>query len=112
MKPAGCFFDLLLILSLTVWIIGAVMVGRISGEHAALALLGLVALIAVSRGLGSSLIRLTFRIAVPVASVAALVLWSGSGDPRSTTAILGTLGALVLVLFGLYVMVRGLFSRR
>ena len=108
----GYFFDFLFIVTLAIWIVGLSVAGRLSQGGAAFALFALVLLVGAARAAKIGIVRLVFRIAVPVASVAAFVVWYGEGDPRAMGALLGAIGTLVVVLFGLYLMIRGVFSAR
>ena len=57
------------------------------------------------------LVRTVFRIGLPVVSVMALAAYYGQGDERATAAIIANIGLLGVMLFGLYIMVSGLFRR-
>ena len=96
------------ILSLVLFVVGAGSQGAFSSSTAALALVALVifAALAYPRGkLRESFIGLTLKIAVPVAGVAAFVVWQGHGDARASSQILGGILLIAIILFGIYVMV-------
>lgn len=105
------FFDLLLILSLTLWLLKLGMGGYLSAEFIGVILIALVFFIALARRTKMGLVRLAFRVGVPLASLAAFAVWHGQGDPAAMTAILGTVGVIVIILFGYYVMFGGLRGR-
>lgn len=100
------FFDLLLIASLVAWALPFALRHGVSPMHVAMALLGLVLLMAVGRTGGSlsRLVRTTFRIALPVVAIWGLAITYG-GD--AWPALLGPLLTLVLALFGFYLMFAG-----
>jgi hypothetical protein len=106
------FFDLLLILSLTLWLLKLGLWGALSPEFIGVVLIALVFFVALGRRTGMGFIRTVFRVGVPLASLAAFAVWHGRGDPAAMTAILGTVGALVLALFGYYVIFGGLRRKR
>ena len=65
----GYFFDFLFIVTLAIWIVGLSVAGRLSQGGAAFALFALVLLVGAARAAKIGIVRLVFRIAVPVASV-------------------------------------------
>lgn len=108
----GTFFDMLTIVAVAAWVIALAAQGWISPEQAAGALAGLVFLVAVARSERMSLPRLTFRIAMPLLAIWAIVFQYGGGNPRVQVQILANLGALMVVLFALYFMCYMPFRRR
>ena len=107
----GNLFDLLVLLTLTLWLLGLGAQGRMSGETIVLVLLGLTFLLAVSRRAKVGLARTTFRIGIPLTALATFVIVYGGGDLRRMAPLLGSVVALVVMLFGFYIMFGGL-SRR
>ena len=105
----GILFDLLLIVTLAAWVVGLGIGGQLSVEIAAVVLLVLVVLIALARSQRMDSVHLVFRIGVPLASLAALIVMYAEGDMGSTIAIFTLFLTLVVVLFGFYLMFRGAF---
>jgi len=106
----GCvtaFLDLFIIVTLTTFLLNEARKGTLSAEWAGALLCALVALLATARALRMSLVRLLLTVAVPVTALVVFVIWHGEGDPRSTTEIFSSVATLLVVLFGLYVMLRG-----
>jgi len=108
----GLLFDLLVIVTLVSWIVGLTAQGLLAPQAAGAALLGLVVLMAIARTAKIGMVRLVFRLALPLGSLATLLVWYGRGDVRATTALLGAVGGLVVVLFGIYVIFRGALPRK
>jgi hypothetical protein len=106
------FLDFLVLLSIVAWVVALTAAGSISTQHAGLVVAALAVALAVARATGSGLIRLTLRIGVPVASLAALVAWYGGGDLRRTADLLGAVMGLTIAAFGMYFLVRGALPRR
>jgi hypothetical protein len=106
----GWFFDLLLLAGLAVWVAAWAAAGGATAETAGVILLGLVFLIAVARAVGG-LIRLAFRVGIPVVLLYLFFRQYGQGDPETLTALAGMAMLLALVLFGFYVMFGGLRKR-
>jgi hypothetical protein len=104
-------FDMLLVASIVVWLLPLAASGYLSIEHTAFAILALVICIALGRALGSSLIRLAFRVLLPLASLAVFVVFHGSGDLTEISHILAAMLPLLIVLAGFYVMFGGLTRR-
>jgi len=107
----GIAFDVLVIVSFGVWLIGLAADGAITIAHAAYALFGLVALRAIGRASGMRLMRLTFSVGLPLAALAAFVVWRGGGDFRLIGQLLPGLLALFLALLAIYILVYGMFRR-
>jgi len=96
------------ILSLTVWLLPLAERGLISPSHAAIALVGLVlfvALMGVGGGIGH-IIRLTFRVGIPVASPFTFAIVHGY-DLEGIAGILLQLAPVLVALIGIYLMVAG-----
>ncbi|HEU4924149.1 MAG TPA: hypothetical protein VFT23_13865, partial [Burkholderiales bacterium] len=107
----GVFFDLLLVLALALWLIRAGLTGSVSVGVVALALVALTVLIALGRAMRIGLVRTVFRIGVPIATLAAFVAWEGDGNPALMSQTLGGVLLLLLVLAGIYFMVKGVLGR-
>ncbi len=104
----GIVFDVLLLVSISLWLIGLGADGALSVELVGYAIFGLVALMAVGRAGGMGLVRLVFRVGVPIAALAAFVSWYGVGD-NQLKELLTPLLALFFVLFGIYIIFFGFF---
>lgn len=101
------------ILTAVVWIVALVARGYISLNFAAFALLIVVICLALGRSLGGNvgrLVRLLFRIGLPLASLLTLSVMLGGGDWGDMMGILSGLAVLCVALVGLYIMLSGLFS--
>jgi len=102
-------------MSLTSLVLAASTKGLLSVPAVVAVVLVSVVLRVAGRSRGKTIgqaVRAFFLIALPLASLALFVLSSGGGDPRQITAIAGSVFSLLLVIFGLYVMLRGMFTRR
>lgn len=108
----GFVFDTLAMLSAVLWIVALTSRGVIGVETAALLLLGFAACVALARAAGMSVVGLTLRIAMPVASLATFVAWNGNGSAEDMIAVLGSVLALLMVAFGLYLSLRGALGGR
>lgn len=106
------FFDFVTIVAYAGTVLRFAMEGRLSAEAAALLLILLVALLAAGHALGTGLVGLIIRVGVPLASAAALILHYSGGDPEAIRQATACFLTLAFMLFGLYVMFRGLFPRR
>jgi hypothetical protein len=104
----GWFFDALVILTITLLILGPTTRGLLDASTAGLTIVGLVVLLAVGRRIGSGLVRLAFRVALPIASAALFVLMNGQ---QALFSLIAPLAVLLFVLFGIYVMFRGSVPR-
>ena len=106
----SCYmFQVLLIVSLAIWILTAVNQGVFLPFTGGLILVALVALAAFGKSQGWGLIGTVFRVAVPIASALTFAIWNGHGDTNSITSILVGLMLLSIVLYGIHGMILGLF---
>lgn len=111
----GLFWDILAIVSVTLLVLGLAAQGLVPTWLAALAIAGLAMLRALGRGRGGGLgrlVRRTFAIALVLTSLGIFLVSYGQGDPAAMRDLLLVLGVLAVVVFGLYVMVRGISSRK
>lgn len=106
------FLDAITILAIMVLLIRLGLSGAVSVETVAIAMIALVALVAIARGIGSGFIKLAFRIALPIAAIAFLVVSESGGDARAIAEAATALGALFIALLGFYIMFRGVFRRK
>jgi len=110
----GLIWDFFVIITITLLILGLMLQGLLPLQFGAIALVLLIAFRAIGRGRGGSLsraVRTVFTIGLPITALLIFVTTYGQGDPKQMMAIIGGLGALFIVLFGLYIMVRALFPR-
>jgi hypothetical protein len=110
----GILWDILFLVSVSVFVVGAVLKGYIPTGLAIYVLLAFLLFRVLGRAMGGGMnraIRWAFHVGLPLASLAMFAVTFGNGDPRQVTAVLTGMGSLVLVLFGLYVMLRGPFTR-
>ena len=111
----GLLWDLLFLVSISVFVMGSLMRGHISVGLAAFVLIGFVLFRAGTRALGGGMgraIRWSFSVGLPLASLGMFAAAHGRGNAGETAAILAGMATLVIVLFGLYLMLRGPFARR
>jgi hypothetical protein len=109
----SCYmFQVLLIVSLAIWILTAVNQGVFLPFTGGLILVALVALAAFGKSQGWGLIGTVFRVAVPIASALTFAIWNGHGDTNSITAILVGLILLSIALYGIHGMIFGMFGKR
>ena len=109
----SCYmFQVLLIVSLAIWILTAVNQGVFLPFTGGLILAALVALAAFGKSQGWGLIGTVFRVAVPIASALTFAIWNGHGDTNSITAILVGLILLSIALYGIHGMIFGMFGKR
>ena len=108
----GCLFDFFIILSATIWLLKLALKGELSAEQTAIFLFGIVVLIGISRALRVGLGRLLFRVGIPVASLIVFAATCGHGNIREITAILGSVFALTMILFGIYLTIAGPFRKK
>ena len=105
-------FQVLLIVSLAIWILTAVNQGVFLPFTGGLILAALVALAAFGKSQGWGLIGTVFRVAVPIASALTFAIWNGHGDTNSITSILVGLILLSIALYGIHGMIFGMFGKR
>lgn len=108
-QTMGTFLDAIIILGIMVMFVRLGASGEISVEITAVMMTALVALVGVARAIGSGLISLVFRISLPIAAVAFLVVSMSGGDPRAIVRAIVALGALFIALLGFYIMFRSAF---
>jgi len=101
------------ILTAVLWIVALVAQGYISINFAAFALLMIVICLALGRSLGGNvgrLVRLLFRIGLPLASLLTLSVMLGGGNWGDMMGIFSRLAVLCIALAGLYIIFSGFFS--
>jgi hypothetical protein len=109
----GWFWDWLFIITLTVFILKLILQGDVPLEFGTLAIIALVAIRALGRGLGGGIgqvVRKTFTIALPIVTAVTIAITYSKGEITHMVALLVVLGALSLMLLALYIMIRGLFT--
>lgn len=108
-------WDFIVILTIIAWIVALFTQGYISPFIATLVLLLTPVILALGRGFGGGVgrtMRFLFRIGIPLASLATLLIILSGGGFREFFGIIGNVLALFLVLVGFYFMFYGLFSRK
>jgi hypothetical protein len=101
--------DFFLIVAVFVWLAELHAEGAVSVEHAAVSIVFLTLLLAVSRR--SKWLRHFLEIAFVVALLLVFLILQRDGDLRAVGALLGPLLAVLIVLFGLYLIVFKAFGR-
>jgi len=110
----GWIWDLFFIMTITVLLLNLILRQLIPTRFGTLILLLLVLFRALGRGRGGllgRLIRRTFALGIPLTSLLIFAVVYSQGDPDQMITIIGELGVLLIALFGIYIMVRGLFAR-
>jgi hypothetical protein len=108
-------WDFIVILTVIAWVVALFVQGYISPSLAVLVLLLTPIILALGRGFGGNVsrtVRFLFRIGLPIASLATLIVILSGGGFRELGRIMGNIFALFLVLAGFYFMFYGLFLRR
>ncbi|MGH9893287.1 MAG: hypothetical protein ACREA0_15110 [bacterium] len=104
--------DMLLVAALVVWLVPFAGMDKLSADTIALCLVLLIAFVVIGRWVGSGLIRLAFRVGLPVASIVTFVAVYGEGDLAQMQELFATLLTLLVVLAGFYIMLGGLRRKR
>ena len=107
-------WDIMVILSAMVWILKLISDGFISVEIGAVSLIAIVFFVSIAN-LGGSLgrlIRSTFRIALPIASLASLCVAYSAGSTQRALNTFYSILTLWVILFGFYLMFSGLFPAK
>lgn len=100
--------DFFLIVVMLVWLAELYLDGAISIEHAAMSVVGLTMLLALSRV--SRWLRHFLEIAFALSVLLVFLIWHQGGDLASIGAILPPLLGVLLVLFGLYLIIVKVFG--
>jgi hypothetical protein len=103
--------DFFLILGVSLWLIELGANGVLSVEHVAFAIVGLAVFAAVTRIMGSGPVKFIFEISIPLAVLLTFVILHGDGNFGSVAALLAYVFVMLIPLFGIYVMIRGVFGR-
>lgn len=107
----GCFWDLLVIISVALLVLKPTVEGLLTPTAAAGFLVALVILRALGRVFGKGIgraVRFAFSIGVPLVGLALYAVSLGHGNIKDSLTILGSVGALIFSLMGLYIIFRGL----
>lgn len=111
----GYLWDFIVVLSALAWLVALYLQGLISLHFVAFALVAIVVLRAVGRGLGGNigrLIRLWLGIGIPGASFLTFVIILTGGELKDIVKVLSGFGGLLIALGGLYLMIFGAFSSK
>ena len=109
----GCatwILDLALLASLMLWVIREARKGTVPPAWAGSLLVLLVFFVAMARVLRMSFVGALFRVGWPLTALVIFAVWYGRQNPHSATSLFGSLLQLLIVLFGLYIMFRGLLG--
>lgn len=106
----GWLFDGLVLLSVLLWLLRLALGGTLTIEEVGLLLIALAILVAIARAANMGLVRVILRIAVPLVSLWLFVTANTDGSQEQVTAALGAILALLMVVFGLYIMIAGVLS--
>lgn len=99
--------DFFLLVSICAWIIRLRVTGLISNEMAVGALVASVIVVGIARRMKMTVAGVLWRIGLPVVSMIGIAMSYGGGNTQQTVQIAAALAALVIALFGIYIMVRG-----
>ena len=102
--------DFFLILGVSLWLIELGANGVLSVEHVGLAIIGLTIFAAVTRIMGSGPVKFIFEISIPLAVLLTFVIWHGDGSLGSVAVLLAYVFVMLMPLFGIYIMIRGVFG--
>lgn len=105
----GYLFDFLVFLTASIWVLKLTLGGLLTPNQAAIFLVGIVVLVALSRIFKIGKGKLIFRVGIPIASLIVFVYAYGQGDIRQVTGILVYLLTLIILLFAIYLMIVGPF---
>lgn len=101
--------DFFLIVGMLVWLAELHVAGALTAEHAALSVVALTVLLALSRV--SQRVRHFLEIAFVLAVLLVFLIWHQGGDLASIGALLPPLFGVLLGLFGLYLIIGKVFAR-
>lgn len=99
--------DLILIVAIALITVGIALTGAITPVHAVLAMVGLVILLPLLRRKGGRILSTLLIVFV----VIAFIVWYGGGG-EDMIPLVGSFFAIVIVLFGFYIMFRGFRGSR
>jgi hypothetical protein len=99
-------------MTILLWILGLAAQGALPPQAAAFFLVALAFFVAAKKAgrALSHLIRLVFRVALPIFGLLAFVILYGRGSLSGMTALLSSILVLLVMLIGIYVMFKGLFK--
>ena len=104
-------YQVLVIVSIAVWIFGAAGKGALSPTTAGLLLVALVALAAFGKAQGWGLIGTIFRVGMPIGSLLTFAIWQGQGNYQAIVEIVFGLLMLAIVLYGIYRIIGSVFRK-
>ncbi len=110
----GWVWDLLSLVTLALFLLNASVEGGVPLWFVSAALMVFVVLKAAGRGTGGTFgraVRRTFAVGLPVAAALMFSMSRSAGDSRGSVLILTGVLTLIIVLVGLYIMVRAVFRR-
>ena len=95
------------IVSIVLYLVPNLLEAHVSPELITLGLIALVGLYATSTWTGWSYVGTLFRVGLAIGAFALVVMRYSGGSPARMWQVGGTIFALVIVLFGLYLMISG-----
>jgi len=110
----GWLWDFLFIIVISTVAVSLIIQGFIPLELGVVLMLALIVFRTIGRILGGGIgrtIRATFTVALPILSVLILAVTYSGGELQPMAGILMSMGTLFMVLFGIYIMIRGPFSK-
>lgn len=100
------WFDIILIAGVVSWLLKLILQGVISIDHGAVAMVLFAALLPIIRRTG--LLKRLFRVGITIAGIVIMIIWYGEGDKEKMTEVAIGFLALVVAMFGIYILVRGI----
>lgn len=100
------WFDIILIAGVISWLLKLTLLGVISMDHGAIAMVLFAALLPIIRK--TSLHKKLFRAGITIAGIVIMVIWYGEGDREKMTEVAIGFLALVVAMLGVYIIVRGI----
>lgn len=100
------WLDIILIAVVVSWLLKLVLQGVISMDHGAMGMVFFAVLLPFIRR--TSLLKNVFRVGLSIAGIVIMVIWYGEGDKEKMTEVAIGFLALVMAMFGIYIMVRGI----
>jgi len=95
------------IVGFTATVLGLVSAGMLSGAQGGAALIAMVLVVSLASRLGTSVTRVVLGVGLPLMAMALLVIREGKGNTQAMTALAGAILALLIALFGIFIIIRG-----
>ncbi len=94
------WLDIILIAAVISWLLKLILLGVISIDHGAMAMVLFAALLPFIRKTG--LLKNVFRAGITIAGIVIMVIWYGEGDREKMTEVAIGFLALVVAMLGVY----------